>query len=76
MGDGHHSAVAVKWLGGEHLVRPVSPQIDAAKRSGVAKAVRGSMMVTANPDSAAIGASAWLMWTAPTTRSWAVADAR
>src|SRR6516162_581400 len=37
----------------------------SGKRSIEAKAVRGSMMVTSYPSSAAIGAKAWLMCTAP-----------
>ena len=42
----------------------------SGKRSGVAKAVRGSTMVVSKPAIFAIGASAWLIWTAPITTSF------
>ena len=41
----------------------------SGNRSGVAKAVRGSMTVMSKPAMRAIGASAWLIWTAPITTS-------
>ncbi len=39
----------------------------SGNRSGVAKAVRGSMIVMSKPASRAIGARAWLICTAPIT---------
>ena len=41
----------------------------SGKRSGVAKAVRGSTTVMSSPSACAIGAIAWLIWTAPITTS-------
>ncbi len=42
-------------------------RLTSAKRSGVAKAVRGSMIVRSKPASLAITASDWLICTAPIT---------
>ena len=57
---------------------PAIPRAAAhpGKRSGVAKAVRGSMIVTSKPAPRAIGASAWLICTAPITTSRRAAHGR
>ncbi len=51
----------------QYIFRPVGGQLHAAKRSGVAKAVRGSMISRSKPAAGAMAASAWLIWTAPIT---------
>ena len=70
VGQGRHGAVAVE--GRDRARRRRRPAIRATrsmpgKRSGVAKAVRGSMTVTERSRARAIGHRAWLIWTAPIT---------